>query len=181
MLVAPSVVLAGHPTCIISLNSFGIQLDLPYMPMRAIIRGGGYSIRRTWSSGSLKAANTITRISGGFFLRKRYSASNNYPDSLNAIPGDVDSIEAVWTAIEDNYGTSCNVVDTFLIYKIAQTRYNRNVAFIAAVLFAIMPYSWLTRRVVFRIYLVAYSFCYLSSLRYRSEQIFQEATTELFA
>jgi hypothetical protein len=38
------------------------------------------------------------------------------------------------------------VVDTFLIYKIAGWRYNRNVAFIAAILFAITPLSWLFRR-----------------------------------
>ena len=40
------------------------------------------------------------------------------------------------------------VVDTFLIYKIAEWRYNRNVAFIAAILFAVMPYTWLIRRVL---------------------------------
>ena len=38
------------------------------------------------------------------------------------------------------------VVDTFLIYKIAEWRYNRNVAFIAAILFAVTPLSWLFRR-----------------------------------
>src|SRR5918994_2343120 len=37
------------------------------------------------------------------------------------------------------------VVDTFLIYKIAERRYNRNVAFIATILFAVMPYTWLIR------------------------------------
>ena len=40
------------------------------------------------------------------------------------------------------------VIDTFLIYKIAERRYNRNVAFIAAILFAVMPYTWLIRRVL---------------------------------
>jgi hypothetical protein len=38
------------------------------------------------------------------------------------------------------------VVDTFLIYKIAERRYNRNVAFIAAILFAVTPLGWLFRR-----------------------------------
>jgi hypothetical protein len=38
------------------------------------------------------------------------------------------------------------VVDTFLIYKIAERRYNRNVAFIAAILFAVTPLGWLLRR-----------------------------------
>jgi Dolichyl-phosphate-mannose-protein mannosyltransferase len=40
------------------------------------------------------------------------------------------------------------IVDTFLIYKIAERRYNRSVALIAALLFAVMPMSWFVRRVV---------------------------------
>jgi len=39
------------------------------------------------------------------------------------------------------------VVDTFLIYKISEYRYNRNVALIASILFAVMPITWLLRRV----------------------------------
>jgi hypothetical protein len=39
------------------------------------------------------------------------------------------------------------VVDTFLVYKIAERRYSRNVAVIASVLFAVMPLSWLIRRI----------------------------------
>ena len=42
------------------------------------------------------------------------------------------------------------MVDTFLIYKIAETGYNRKVAFTAAILFAVMPSSWLMRSVTFR-------------------------------
>ena len=38
------------------------------------------------------------------------------------------------------------VVDTFLIYKITERRYSRNVAFIAAMLFAVTPLGWLFRR-----------------------------------
>jgi hypothetical protein len=37
------------------------------------------------------------------------------------------------------------VVDTFLIFKIAEHRYSRNIAFVAAILFAVMPLSLLTR------------------------------------
>ena len=40
------------------------------------------------------------------------------------------------------------VIDTFLVYKIAERRYNRTVAFIAAILFAVMPISWLLRRIL---------------------------------
>ena len=39
------------------------------------------------------------------------------------------------------------VVDTFLLYRITEYRYGRNVAIIASVLFAVMPFTWLTRRI----------------------------------
>ena len=38
------------------------------------------------------------------------------------------------------------VVDTFIIYRICERRYNERVAFAASLLFAVMPLSWLTRR-----------------------------------
>jgi hypothetical protein len=40
------------------------------------------------------------------------------------------------------------VVDTFLIYKIAECRYNRKVALCASILFAVMPITWLARIVL---------------------------------
>lgn len=39
------------------------------------------------------------------------------------------------------------VVDTFLVYKIGEITYGRKVAFLAAVLFAMMPLTWLLRRI----------------------------------
>ena len=40
------------------------------------------------------------------------------------------------------------ILDTFLIYKISERYYNsRNVALIASILFAVMPITWLLRRV----------------------------------
>lgn len=41
------------------------------------------------------------------------------------------------------------VLDTFLIYKIAEYSYNnRTIAFIASILFAVMPITWLTRKIL---------------------------------
>ena len=37
------------------------------------------------------------------------------------------------------------VFDTFLVYKIADIRYNRKVGFISAALFAVMPLGWMLR------------------------------------
>ena len=70
-----------------------------------------------------------------------------YPDSLNAEAGDTTSIERLWSAPRLIVGLF-SVVDTFLIYKITERKYDNKVAFIAAVLFAIMPLSWMMRRVL---------------------------------
>ena len=68
-----------------------------------------------------------------------------YPNSLQLSPnGDVHSIEMLYIVPRVLMGILA-VVDTFLIYKIAEHRYNRNVAFIASILFAVMPITWLTR------------------------------------
>ena len=40
------------------------------------------------------------------------------------------------------------IFDTFLIYKIAEKRFSKNVAILAAILFAIMPITWMLRRIL---------------------------------
>ena len=40
------------------------------------------------------------------------------------------------------------VVDTFLLYKIVERRYNKTIALIASILFAVMPLTWLLRRIL---------------------------------
>ena len=67
-----------------------------------------------------------------------------YPDLLSPKVGDVHTIEMLYLVPRVIMGLLA-VVDTFLIYKIAEYRYNRNIAFIAAILFAVMPLSLLTR------------------------------------
>jgi Dolichyl-phosphate-mannose-protein mannosyltransferase len=77
-----------------------------------------------------------------------------YPDSLNVsspllITVDYDyllrSIEMLWLVPRVLMGMLA-VADTFLIYKIAERRYNsRTIALIAAILFAVMPITWLLR------------------------------------
>jgi len=70
-----------------------------------------------------------------------------YPDSVHPSPGDVHSIEMLYFIPRVLMGILA-VVDTFVIYKISEHRYNRRVAFIASVLFAVMPFTWLTRRIL---------------------------------
>jgi 4-amino-4-deoxy-L-arabinose transferase-like glycosyltransferase len=64
------------------------------------------------------------------------------PVSVQDLEG---SIETLYTIPRILTGILA-VIDTFLIYKIGERRYNRNVAFIAAILFAVTPIGWLFRR-----------------------------------
>jgi len=66
-----------------------------------------------------------------------------YPSSLHTLPT-VESIEMLYTVPRVLMGILA-VVDTFLLYKIAERRYNRNVALVSSILFAVMPLSWLNR------------------------------------
>jgi len=82
-----------------------------------------------------------------------------YPNSLHPFPnGDVHSIEMLYMVPRVLMGILA-VVDTFLIYKIAEHRYNRNVAFIASILFAVMPITWLTRWMLLESLLLPFLLC----------------------
>jgi 4-amino-4-deoxy-L-arabinose transferase-like glycosyltransferase len=69
----------------------------------------------------------------------------NYPSSINPSVSS-DSIEMLYLVPRVLMGILA-VVDTFLVYKIADTRYNRKVAFVSATLFAVMPLTWFLRRI----------------------------------
>jgi hypothetical protein len=69
-----------------------------------------------------------------------------YPESLNPL-ADEHSMEMLYFVPRIWMGILA-VVDTFLIYKIAERRYNRNVAVFASILFAVMPITWLLRRIL---------------------------------
>jgi len=70
-----------------------------------------------------------------------------YPNSLHPSPDNMHSIEMLYLIPRILMGILA-VGDTFLIYKIVERRYNRNVAFVASILFAVMPLSWLIRRIL---------------------------------
>lgn len=40
------------------------------------------------------------------------------------------------------------ILDTFLIYKIVQIKYGRNPAFLSATLFAVLPFTWILKRIL---------------------------------
>jgi hypothetical protein len=71
----------------------------------------------------------------------------DYPSSLNPKPGDISSIQKLYFVPRVFMGLLA-IIDTFLVYKIAERRYNRNVALVASILFAVMPMTWLLRRIL---------------------------------
>ena len=79
---------------------------------------------------------------GQIFLTAALSIVN-YPYSINPSVSS-ESIEMLYLVPRVLMGILA-VVDTFLVYKIAETRYNRKVAFVSATLFAVMPASSLLR------------------------------------
>jgi Dolichyl-phosphate-mannose-protein mannosyltransferase len=68
-----------------------------------------------------------------------------YPDILNP-SSDQESIESLHMVPRLLMGILA-IVDTLLVFKIAERRYGMAVALIASVLFAVMPMSWILRRV----------------------------------
>src|SRR6185503_14040708 len=74
-------------------------------------------------------------------------AVSGFPDSLNP-SSTLESVESLYMVPKVWMGLFA-VVDTLLIYKIVQTRYeDQRMALLASLLFAVMPISWLTRRVL---------------------------------
>lgn len=69
-----------------------------------------------------------------------------YPDSL-APSADLDSIKSLYAAPRILMGMLA-MADTFLVYKISERLYSRNVAMLASILFAAMPSTWFTRMIL---------------------------------
>ncbi|HET7644655.1 MAG TPA: glycosyltransferase family 39 protein [Nitrososphaeraceae archaeon] len=68
-----------------------------------------------------------------------------YPDILNPSP-DVESVESLYLVPRLIMGLFA-ILDTFLLYKITEKRYGFKIALLASILFAVIPYGWLLRRI----------------------------------
>jgi len=69
-----------------------------------------------------------------------------HPDSLG-VSTEASSLETLYMVPRVFMGILA-VLDTFLIYKIAEKRFRRRTAIVASILFAVMPMSWLLRRIL---------------------------------
>jgi hypothetical protein len=85
---------------------------------------------------------------GQIFLAGMLTAVTGYPSSL-PMPSliSINSIEMLYLVPRLFMGIFA-IIDTFLVYKISEYRYNRNVALIASILFAVMPATWLLRKIL---------------------------------
>ena len=82
---------------------------------------------------------------GQFFLAGIFYLIN-YPSALNPT-SEINSIETL-LATPRVIMSLLAVLDTFLIFRISERRFNPYVGFFAAILFAVMPLTWFTRRIV---------------------------------
>ncbi|MDQ3835451.1 MAG: phospholipid carrier-dependent glycosyltransferase, partial [Thermoproteota archaeon] len=69
-----------------------------------------------------------------------------YPQLLNPSSA-VDSIRLLYEVPRMLMGILA-ILDTFLIYKISERLYNRNIALLASILFAVMPSTWFNRMIL---------------------------------
>jgi 4-amino-4-deoxy-L-arabinose transferase-like glycosyltransferase len=83
---------------------------------------------------------------GQIFLAAIFSVVG-YPEVLDLSSGSIQSVELLYLIPRVLIGLLA-IADTLLIYKISEMRYNRKIAFIASILFAVMPLTWLTRRIL---------------------------------
>jgi hypothetical protein len=70
-----------------------------------------------------------------------------FPDSLNPTTTSIHSVEILYLAPKILLALLA-VIDTFLLYKIAERQYNSiRIALIGSILFAVMPITWLLREI----------------------------------
>jgi hypothetical protein len=70
-----------------------------------------------------------------------------YPNSINPDSGNTHSIEMLYIVPRVIIGILA-VIDTLIIYKISERSYNWKIALFASLLFAVMPITWITRRIL---------------------------------
>ncbi len=82
---------------------------------------------------------------GQIFLAGALSLTG-YPNSLH-LTTDANSVQMLYLVPRVLMGILA-IFDTFLIYKISEKRYSKNVALLASVMFAVMPITWIMRRIL---------------------------------
>jgi len=82
----------------------------------------------------------------GQFILGGFLKMTGFPDSLN-VTTQPDSLAELYLIPRIFMGLLA-VLDTFLVYKIADKRYGKNIAILSSILFAVMPFSWIFKRIL---------------------------------
>jgi hypothetical protein len=140
------VLLLAIPLLVSAFTHLWNPIGFPY-----IVGDEGHYIRRPLYVLDQLGPQEGARYDHPYFGQLFFAAIFNiigYPDSLNPEPGDVNSTQALYMVPRVIIGLLA-VFDTFIIYKICERLYtkNKNIAFIGSILFAVMPLTWLTRRI----------------------------------
>src|ERR671921_2774320 len=86
----------------------------------------------------------------GMLAMLGYPESLHLSSSTSSAHGDIThSVEKLYLIPRVLIGVLA-ILDTFLVYKIAERRYdsNRTIALIASILFAVMPITWILRKIL---------------------------------
>ena len=108
----------------------------------------GHYLRKTMSTlegGSLQPQDRYFAPYFGQILLAGFFGLFGYPDILN-YDDSLESIEHLYL-FPRLLMSFFAIIDTFLIFKIVERRYGFKVALIASILFAVLPYTWLIRRI----------------------------------
>jgi len=140
------VLLLAIPLSVSAFTHLWNPIGFPY-----IVGDEGHYIRRPLhvldQLGPQEGARYDHPYFGQLFLAAIFNIIG-YPDSLNPEPGDVNSTQALYMVPRVIIGLLA-VFDTLIVYKICERLYTKNktIAFIGSILFAVMPLTWLTRRI----------------------------------
>ena len=136
------VVLSGYTHLWNPLGFPSIHIDEAHYMRRIMLVLEGFGPQESATSGYPRTYDHP--YFGQIFLGGLLGAIG-YPNSQNPT-SDVHSIEMLHLAPRVIMGVLA-ILDTFLLYFIVHRRYNTTVALIASILFAIMPMTWIFRRV----------------------------------
>lgn len=123
----------------IGFPSIHFDEDTFYLPRALILLNGGGPQQTPWTWDH--------PYFGQIFLAAIFKMIG-YPTAfLNSGSTNIQSIHVLYMVPRIIMGLLA-VLDTFLVYKIADVRYDRRAAFIASILFAVMPFGWIFRRIM---------------------------------
>ena len=142
LIILVPLVLSGYSHLWNLLGFPSIHIDEAHYMRRTLLVLEGWGPQESASNGYPR---TYDHPYFGQLLLAGLLGATGYPGSINPT-ANVNSIELLHLVPRILIGILA-VFDTFVIFKIGERRYNTNIALMASILFAIMPFTWVFRRV----------------------------------